>query len=112
MKELATEIRINSRPEIVWKILTDFKNYSQWNPIIIKIIGELSIGNKLEIHVNTIGERIEFIIQKLQKLLLIMNYDGRENSFLQRYLQVKEFFQLKNYLIIKSILSIKKYFQE
>ncbi len=68
MAELATEIQINSRPEIVWKILTDFKNYSQWNPIIIKIIGELSIGNKLEIHVNTIGGKNRIYHPKITKI--------------------------------------------
>lgn len=68
MKELSTEIQINSRPEIVWKILTDFKNYSQWNPIIIKIIGELSIGNKLEIHVNTIGGKNRIYHPKITKI--------------------------------------------
>jgi hypothetical protein len=68
LKELATEIQINSRPEIVWKILTDFKNYSQWNPIIIKIIGELSIGNQLEIHVNTIGGKNRIYHPKITKI--------------------------------------------
>ena len=68
MVELATEIQINSRPEIVWKILTDFKNYSHWNPIIIKIIGELSIGNKLEIHVNTIGGKNRIYHPKITKI--------------------------------------------
>ena len=68
MVELATEIQINSRPEIVWKILTDFKNYSQWNPIIIKIIGELSIGNKLEINVNKIGGNNIIYNKKIKKI--------------------------------------------
>lgn len=68
MKELATEIQINSGAEIVWKILTDFKNYSQWNPILIKIIGELSIGNTLEIHLNTIGGKNRIYHPKITKI--------------------------------------------
>ena len=68
LKELATEIQINSGPEIVWKILTDFKNYSQWNPILIKIIGELSIGNTLEIHLNTIGGKNRIYHPKITKI--------------------------------------------
>ncbi len=68
MKEIATEIQINSRPETVWKILTDFKNYSEWNPILIKITGELSIGNTLEIHLNTIGGKNRVYHPKITKI--------------------------------------------
>ena len=69
MKEVATDIQINSQPEIVWKILTDFKNYSQWNPILVKIIGELSVGNQLEIHVNTIGGKNRIYHPKITKII-------------------------------------------
>ena len=53
MKELTTEIQINSSPEKLWKVLTDFKNYYQWNPILQKINGEPLIGNQLEINLQT-----------------------------------------------------------
>ncbi len=55
MKELSTAIQINSSPEILWKVITDFKNYYQWNPILQKIKGEPLIGNQLEIHLTTVG---------------------------------------------------------
>lgn len=57
LKELITEIQITSSPEIIWKVITDFKNYYQWNPILQKIKGEAAIGNQLEIHLRTIGGR-------------------------------------------------------
>jgi uncharacterized protein YndB with AHSA1/START domain len=40
MKEIKTEIIINSKPEKVWSILTDFKNQPNWNPFISNISGE------------------------------------------------------------------------
>lgn len=46
-KEITTEIRINSTPERVWQVLTDFDNYSTWNPFIISIEGEKGVGQKL-----------------------------------------------------------------
>ena len=55
MKELRTEIEINSSPERVWKILTDFDKYEQWNPFIHKIIGQPKEGTKIEIHIETPG---------------------------------------------------------
>lgn len=43
MKELTTEIIINASATRVWQILTDFSQYSQWNPFIIS-----SAGNAVE----------------------------------------------------------------
>lgn len=55
MKELRTEIEINTSPERVWKILTDFDKYEQWNPFIHKIIGQPKQGARIEIHIETPG---------------------------------------------------------
>ncbi len=51
-KEIKTEIVINATPEKIWTLLTDFKNYSNWNPFIKSITGEAVVGN-------TITTRIE-----------------------------------------------------
>jgi uncharacterized protein YndB with AHSA1/START domain len=32
MKEIHTEIEINSPAEKVWRVLTDFATYPEWNP--------------------------------------------------------------------------------
>ena len=37
MKNLRTEIIIQSTREKVWKILTDFDTYGEWNPFITEI---------------------------------------------------------------------------
>ncbi|HEX2558306.1 MAG TPA: SRPBCC domain-containing protein [Nitrososphaera sp.] len=55
MKELRTEIEINTSPERVWKILIDFDKYEQWNPFIHKIIGQPKEGARIEIHIETPG---------------------------------------------------------
>jgi hypothetical protein len=44
-KEIYTEIEINATPEKVWEILTDFTKYSEWNPSVDTIAGDLKIGN-------------------------------------------------------------------
>ncbi len=46
-KEIKTEILINSTPEKIWKILTDFSEYPNWNPFIKSITGNISVGNKI-----------------------------------------------------------------
>jgi hypothetical protein len=53
VKEVRSEIEINSYPESVWKILTDFATYDQWNPFINQIIGLPTEGSKIDIYIET-----------------------------------------------------------
>jgi hypothetical protein len=53
VKEVSAEVEINSYPESVWKILTDFATYDQWNPFINKIIGLPTEGTKIDIYIET-----------------------------------------------------------
>lgn len=50
-KEIKTEIVIQATPEKIWKILTDFENYPQWNPFIVSITGEVEKGNKIVVSI-------------------------------------------------------------
>lgn len=47
IKRIETDIEINSTPQRVWKVLTDFEKYAVWNPFIKSIVGEKSVGKKL-----------------------------------------------------------------
>ncbi|MGB0885955.1 MAG: SRPBCC family protein [Chitinophagales bacterium] len=51
MRNIETEIIINASKEKVWSILSDFKNYKNWNPFIKHSEGEMKIGEKLENHI-------------------------------------------------------------
>jgi hypothetical protein len=55
MKEICTEIKINASAEKVWKILTDFDRYPEWNSFITAAQGELTVGNTLKIRINPPG---------------------------------------------------------
>jgi hypothetical protein len=46
-KEIRTEIEIKASPEKIWKILTDFEHYDQWNPFIKSVHGEIASGKKI-----------------------------------------------------------------
>jgi hypothetical protein len=48
MNYLETRIEINASPEKVWQVLTDFKNYPNWNPFIKSIEGEMKLGQKFK----------------------------------------------------------------
>jgi hypothetical protein len=53
VKEVRSEIEINSYPESVWNILIDFATYDQWNPFINKIVGAPTEGSKIDIYIET-----------------------------------------------------------
>jgi uncharacterized protein YndB with AHSA1/START domain len=46
LKELRTEIEIAASPQRVWKILTEFERYEEWNPFIRKAAGRAKEGRK------------------------------------------------------------------
>lgn len=45
--EIHTQIIINTPPEVVWNILTDFNNYPEWNPLILSLEGKAEAGAQL-----------------------------------------------------------------
>lgn len=48
MREIFTEIEIHATPERVWKVLTDFKAYCEWNPFVCQITGDIQVGLRFE----------------------------------------------------------------
>ena len=55
MLEIKTKINIDCPPEKVWKILTDFDKYPEWNPMIKSIEGELKRRNRLKVRLEIKG---------------------------------------------------------
>lgn len=55
MLEISTTIEIESTPEHLWSILTDFRAYSEWNPFIRLIQGEPEKGGRLLVSVQPAG---------------------------------------------------------
>ena len=53
MKEVRTEIEIESSPLTAWKVLTDFSSYDKWNPVM-RITGLARLGERLEITLRTL----------------------------------------------------------
>lgn len=71
MRELRTEIRILSKPEKVWEILTDFPGWPKWNPTVNKIEGSLKVGEKLSITMSDSkgadGKHYESVITEIEE---------------------------------------------
>ena len=54
-KELYSEIDIEANPEKVWRILSDFASFPDWNPFMRSVKGELSVGKKLIVRLQPTG---------------------------------------------------------
>jgi hypothetical protein len=55
MKNIQTEILINTDITKVWDVLMDFDNYPKWNPFITSISGERILGTRLTVSINPPG---------------------------------------------------------
>ena len=57
MKELRSEIEIEAPTERVWRVLTDFAAYPEWNPFIRRVSGRAEVGERLVVHMQPSGTR-------------------------------------------------------
>jgi hypothetical protein len=57
MREPRTEVAIDAPPERVWRVLTDFGAYPEWNPFIRSIEGEAKVGSRLKVRIEPPGAR-------------------------------------------------------
>jgi len=54
---LRTAIDINASSDQVWRVLTDFGAYGEWNPFITSISGQVQRGARLKVRVHPPGGR-------------------------------------------------------
>lgn len=65
MKEVRTEIMIDASPDVVWRVLTDFRAYHTWNPFVKDIAGEMKAGQRLTITVQPGPDRPRTVRPKI-----------------------------------------------
>lgn len=69
MKEIITSIEISSTSKSLWYTLSDFDNYSKWNPFIVDVKGIFEEGSKIEIFVKTRKGNIRKYKPRITKLV-------------------------------------------
>lgn len=68
VKELHTEIEIAASPERVWRELTNFASYGEWNPLVPAASGELQEGQPLRVTLKA-GKRVMTIKPRLVRVV-------------------------------------------
>ncbi|MCG2462728.1 SRPBCC domain-containing protein [Flavobacteriaceae bacterium F89] len=56
MKAYHTNIKIRKPIDEVWRVLTDFKSYPNWNPLVGKLTGEVKEGGTIKTHIIPLGK--------------------------------------------------------
>ncbi|MDF5727706.1 MAG: SRPBCC domain-containing protein [Rhizonema sp. PD38] len=55
--QLHTDITIHASAEEVWQHLTNFANYPEWNPFILRASGNVNYGSKLNVFIQPPGSK-------------------------------------------------------
>lgn len=95
MQEVRSDVEVNSDPDSVWAILTDFAAYDKWNPFINKIIGLPKQGEKIDIYIQTPAGKKRRYSPRITKV-----EEGRElrwfgKSFLPGFLNGEHIFTIE-----------------
>ena len=55
LREIETTVEIDAPPAAVWRVLTDFESYGDWNPFIRSIAGNVREGERLTVRLEPPG---------------------------------------------------------
>lgn len=64
--EIQTQIKINAKPETVWEVLSNFKNYD-WNPFIKTVEGDVRLGNTIKVELGGMTFKPEVLRFEINK---------------------------------------------
>lgn len=88
--KIETQITIAAAPEKVWKVLTDFNHYPEWNPFIKSVKGIVEVGKTIQITLPDMKFTPKILIFEknrelkwLGKLLFKGLFDGEHQFYLK-----------------------------
>lgn len=80
-KKIETEITIHATPEKIWKILSNFHEYPDWNPFITEIQGSVEVGNQIQVKIKSQGGKIMIF-----KPVVLLKKENKELQWLGKLL--------------------------
>lgn len=82
MKTIETQIKANSTPEKIWKILINFEEYELWNPFMIKVVGDAKLGSKIMVKIQTVRGKQRTYYPTITRLEINKELRWKGKSFL------------------------------
>lgn len=87
--DIKTSITINAKPEKVWEVLTNFSEYSNWNPFIRSIEGDVKVGEKVKVNFEKMTFKPKILkftknkeLQWIGRLIMPGIFDGKHRFLL------------------------------
>jgi hypothetical protein len=97
MKQMSTEIEISADVVRVWKVLTDFARFPEWNPLIRSAEGQAKVGDRIKVYLKPPkGMGMTF------KPTVLQADEGREFRWLG-HLLIPGLFDGEHYFTIESL---------
>jgi hypothetical protein len=56
-RQLRAAVDVAAPQDVVWRILTDFTSYPEWNPFIVEAEGQLQVGERLRVVIRPPGDK-------------------------------------------------------
>jgi hypothetical protein len=97
MKQIQTEIIIQSPIKKVWEVLIDFDKHSYWNPFIKSILGEKEVGEKLQVIMRVPG------MNKMTFKPKVLVFDKEKEFRWKGQLFVPGLFDGEHYFLLRKI---------
>lgn len=82
MKTIETQIKANTTPEKIWKILINFEEYESWNPFMIKVVGDAKLGSKIMVKIQTVRGKQRTYYPTITRLEINKELRWKGKSFL------------------------------
>jgi hypothetical protein len=82
LKTIETQIKANSTPEKIWKILINFEEYELWNPFMIKVVGDAKLGSKIMVKIQTVRGKQRTYYPTITRLEINKELRWKGKSFL------------------------------
>ncbi len=92
--ELRTEVEIQAPAPVVFRVLTDFARYPEWNPFLTRVEGKLEVGTSLSLDLSLPEGSSYTLAPRLERFEPDAELRWRAQYLAAALLEAEHFFQL------------------
>lgn len=92
--EIATTVVISAPAARVWEVLMDFPRYAEWNPFVLSIAGQASVGSSLTVVIAQPGGKTMTIRPTVSRHALAGDFAWKGKVLLRSLLDAEHYFRV------------------